>query len=236
MKSSHTPSKWLSDKKDNKKLQFVREYIGKRSPFLLAESHPLFNPTPLTDQQTNLSGTLFLLELYVGVSVGEPMNDAGQLRFNQIRAAWNGCKHRQKHQAELQSFYLDKKTKKTIKEMAEGLGKSQSAFLIELIEMASQNKASIFGLHEILSKTQQLSEENHRFKTSRDNLIEEINLILPEILEEYCEYVIVKRELATEVQKTLEAHADEIKALQKNIAPTLKGAIHRYREIKKKEA
>lgn len=236
MKSSHTPSKWLTDKKDNKKLQFVREYIGKRSPFLLAEFHPLFNPTPLTDQQTNLSGTLFLLELYVGVSVGEPMNDAGQLRFNQIRAAWNGCKHRQKHQAELQSFYLDKKTKKTIKEMAEGLGKSQSAFLIELIEMASQNKASLFGLHEIMSKTQELSEENHKFKVSRDGLIEQINIILPEILEENCEYTVVKRELESEVKEVLKAHADEIRILQKNIVPTLKNAIRRYKEIRKEEA
>lgn len=234
MKSSHTPSKWLSQN-DHKKFQFVHDYIRNRKPFLLTDTPPLLDPASASNRLSNSNGTLALLKAYLGVPIGGAMDDAGQLRFNQIRAAWNGCKHRQKHQAELQSFYLDKKTKKTIKEMAEGLGKSQSAFLIELIEMASQNKASIFGLHEMLSKTQELSEENHKFKVSRDSFIEQINIILPDILKENCEYTVVKRELTTEVPKVLEAHADEIKALQKDIVPTLKSAIRRYREIRKKE-
>lgn len=235
MKSSHTPSKWLSQN-DHKKLQFVHDYIRKRNPFLLTDIPPILDPAVLSNKLSNSNGTLALLKAYLGVSMGGAMDNAGQLRFNQIRAAWNGCKHRQNHQAELQIFYLDKETKKTIKEMAKELGKSQSAFLIELIEMASLNKSSIFGLHEILSKTQQLTEENHKFKVSRDSLIEQINIILPKILEENCEYTVVKRELESEVKEVLKAHADEIRTLQKNIVPPLKSAIRRYREIRKKEA
>lgn len=230
MKSSDTPEKWLR-KDEQKKLTFVHDYVGRRNAALLSYVQPLMDPSVLSQKLSNSQETLKLLNLYLTA----PTKEGFQIKFNQIRSAWNGYKHRGKHQAELQSFYLTKETKKHIKSLADQLSKSQSEFLVELVSMAWENRASMLALHELQSEVKRLSAENYSLKNNRDNFVDQINNILLNTLSENCEYTVVKKELPTEVENILKNHAEEIRYLQKDSISTIRQAIKKYKETIKKQ-
>lgn len=221
-----TPEQWLG--KDREKVKFVKEYIGRKNPTVVAFTQALISfDSKTTDTEIARS----MLHNYL---LGHP--DGYLMGLNQLRSAWNRSQYSEKHKTVLHSFYLDKDTDVAFKNALKMLKKTKSELISYLLEKELKETSSPVNLVALHQQIRELNLQRAGIEKHVATVFDEINQFVSELrLKEY-EYEIVKEKLGTDIDKILEQHSDQIQKFKDSSAKVniLKKIVTRRLKAKSK--